>query len=300
MPLTFFKQPVFRLVISIFIISASPSTFASPSFSELESTSGGRLGVAALDTGNHTWLEFHGTERFPTASTFKVMLVGAILKESMTHPGLMSQMLTYQKSDLAGEWNPVTEKHLAGGMSIAELCSAAVSQSDNTAANLLMKELGGPKAVRAFARSIGDNEFRLDRWEPYLNTAIPGDLRDTTTPEAMAKSLNKLALGTVLGRPQRQQLQAWLKATNTGNARIRAGVPRGWIVGDKTGTGDYGTTNDIGILWPPHCAPIVLAIYYTQDQKNAEPHNQVIAEATRLALSQLAQTDSCIKQNRNE
>jgi beta-lactamase class A len=173
---------------------------------------------------------------------------------------LLAQNISYTINDInSSGYAPDTKNHVAHGMTIGELCAAAITQSDNTAMNLLMKKLGGPVAVTAFAHSIGDNAFKLDRWEPELNSAIPRDLRDTTTPEAMAKSLKKLIFGNVLASPQREQLKAWLKNNTTGNNRIRAGVPKGWIVGDKTGTGDYGTTNDIGIIWPPSGSPIVVA-----------------------------------------
>ena len=154
--------------------------------------------------------------------------------------------------------------------------------------------MGGPKAITAFARSIGDAEFSLNRWEPDLNLATPGDLRDTTTPEAMAKSLRQLTLGNVLGASQRTQLQDWLKASVTGRERIRAAVPTSWTVGDKTGTGPYGTTNDIAVIWPANCQPIVMAIYYTQDHKNAHSQNQVVASAAQIALKKLAQSNLCL------
>mgnify|MGYP003512876270 FL=1 len=182
-------------------------------------------------------------------------------------------------------YSPITEKHLADGMTIFNLCAAAITQSDNTAMNLLIKKLGGLEAVTAFARSIGDNTFRLDRWEPKLNSAIPGDLRDTSTPAAMERSLQQLALSDALALPQRKQLQTWLKSNVTGNYRIRAGLPKAWIVGDKTGTGDYGTTNDIGIIWPPKRSPIVVAIYFTQNKKNAVKREDIIASVTHLLIS---------------
>jgi beta-lactamase class A len=145
-------------------------------------------------------------------------------------------------------------------------------------------------------RPIGDNAFRLDRWEPELDTAIPGDIRDTTTPQAMAISLQRLIFGDVLASPQREQLQAWLKDNTTGNFRIRAGVPKGWVVGDKTGGGkDYGVTNDIGIIWPPKCSPIIVAIYFTQNKKDVPHREDIVAAVTRIVLQEFAKADSCMK-----
>jgi len=255
-------------------------------FTELEQTAGGRLGVFALDTATGRRAQHRATELFPFCSTFKMMLSAAILAHSVDRPLFLQQQVTYHQADLVS-YSPVTERHVGTGMSVAELCRATVQYSDNAAANLLMKLIGGPSAVTAFARSIGDADFRLDRWETELNTAIPGDRRDTTTPAAMAESLRVLALGDALPAQQRATLVEWLRGNTTGDKRIRAGVPSGWQVGDKTGTGDYGTTNDIGVLWPQSRAPIVLAVYYTQARPDAKAKDDVIASATRIAVAAL-------------
>ncbi|VXC81511.1 Beta-lactamase OXY-1 [Enterobacterales bacterium 8AC] len=247
----------------------------------LEKASGGRLGVVAINTADGTTLQLNGGQRFPFCSTFKVIAASAILHHSLNNNGLMQQRIRYQKSDLVA-YSPITEKHLDGGMTVAELCAAALQYSDNTAVNLLMKQLGGPEAITAYARSIGDSTFRLDRWETELNSAIPGDERDTTTPAAMAASLQKLTLGNALPQAQREQLVAWMKGNTTGGKRIRAGVPAGAIVADKTGGGDYGTTNDIGIVWRENRAPLAIVVYFTQPQQDAKANNEVIAAAARI------------------
>lgn len=263
----------------------------------LETSADGRIGIAAIDTANNTRLEYRAEERFPMCSTSKMMVAAAMLKQSMTDSQLLQQTIHYKKDDMTSAWSPITEKNLAaGGMTVAALCGAAVSYSDSTAMNLLMKQLGGAVAVTAFARSIGDNAFRLDRFEPELNSSIPGDPRDTSTPAAMANSLQGLTLGNTLALAQRKQLQDWLKGNTTGGKRIRAAVPMDWIVGDKTGTsGDYGSTNDIAVIWPPHCSPIVMTIYFTQNKKDAAPRDDIIVAATRIVLSELAKTDPCLK-----
>jgi beta-lactamase class A len=255
------------------------------SLASLEKEFGGRVGVAAIDTGNARTLGHRENERFPMCSTFKLLATSAILARSTTEPGLLQQRLAYAKSELV-PYSPVTEKHVGAGMTVAELCAAALQYSDNTAANLLLKTLGGPAAVTAFARSIGDTAFRLDRWEPELNTALAGDERDTTTPLAMAGTLQKLVLADGLPPAQQKTLKDWLIGNTTGATRIRAGVPAGWQVGDKTGTGDYGTTNDVGIVWPPNRAPIVLAVYLTHPDKGAKSRSDVIAAATRFVLGE--------------
>ncbi len=259
------------------------NTAAQARLAQLEASLDGRLGVFALDTSNNVWLGHRADERFPLCSTFKVMLVSAVLSRSTQSAELMGQRIRYSRDNLVAH-SPITETHLEDGMTVADLCAAAVQYSDNAASNLLMGMLGGPTAVTAFARSMGDREFRLDRWETDLNTAIPDDPRDTSTPEAMGRSLRRLALKDVLQAPQREQLVSWLRGNTTGAARIRAGVPGDWQVGDKTGSGAYGTANDIAVLWPPQRAPIVVAIYTTRREQGAEANNDVIADAARIVV----------------
>ncbi|HLX00834.1 MAG TPA: class A beta-lactamase [Trinickia sp.] len=259
---------------------------AQAELAKLEASSGGRLGLAAIDTGSDARLAHRADERFAVCSTFKVIAASATLKRSESEPELLERRVMYAEQDLVN-YSPITKPHVASGMTVAELCAAAIDYSDNTAGNLLMKILGGPQAVTAFARSIGNDTFRLDRWETELNTAIPGDLRDTSTPASMAHSLRQLALGDALAPRQREQLQAWLRANTTGGKRIRAGVPADWQVGDKTGTGDYGTTNDIGVVWRPSGAPLVIAIYFTQQRQDASPRDDVLATAARIVAGAL-------------
>lgn len=249
----------------------------------LEKDLDGRLGIYALNTANGAQLGYRANERFPLCSTFKVLAASAILKKSEQVPGLLQYRVKYQKSDLVN-YSPLTEKHVSDGMTVAELCAAALQYSDNTAANLLMKMLGGPQAVTAFARSIGNMEFRLDRWETELNTAIPGDLRDTATPRSMGHSLRHLALGNALAPVQRQQLCEWLYGNTTGATRIKAGIPTNWKIGDKTGSGEYGTGNDIAVLWPPRRRPIVVTIYATQHKQDAKARNDIIASTAQAIV----------------
>lgn len=263
-------------------VRAERQAAAREQLQQLEAEFKGRLGVFALDAGSGEHLGHRADERFPFCSTFKMMLAAAVLGRSVREPQLLRQRLAYSKRDLVSH-SPITEKHTGAGMTVAALCEATVQVSDNTAANVLMKRIGGPAAVTAFARSIGDQTFRLDRWETELNTAVPGDPRDTTTPEAMTRSLQALALGDALPALQRSQLQEWLQGSTTGAQRIRAGVPADWRVGDKTGTGDHGTANDIAVLWPPHRAPVLLTVYTTQPAQDAKPRNDVIAAAARIA-----------------
>nr|6TY6_A Chain A, Beta lactamase (GNCA4-2) [synthetic construct]6TY6_B Chain B, Beta lactamase (GNCA4-2) [synthetic construct]6TY6_C Chain C, Beta lactamase (GNCA4-2) [synthetic construct] len=256
----------------------------SEQLAELEKRSGGRLGVAVLDTATGRRFGYRGDERFPMCSTFKALLAAAVLARVDQGKENLDRRITYGKEDLV-DYSPVTEKHVGDGMTVAELCEAAITYSDNTAANLLLEALGGPAALTAFLRSIGDNVTRLDRWEPELNTAAPGDPRDTTTPAAMAATLRTLLLGDVLSPASRQQLVDWLIANKTGDKRLRAGLPADDRVGDKTGTGEHGTTNDIAVVWPPNRAPIFLAVYLTESQVDADARDAVIAEVARLVVA---------------
>lgn len=257
--------------------------------SALEKQNNGRLGIYAINTLNNQRIVYRANERFPLCSTAKVMAVSAILKQSEDKPNFLHKKIFFSKIALiTSGYAPITQRHLLTGMTLAELCSAAIKYSDNAAMNLLIKQLGSPNAVTHFARTIGDQTFRLDRLEPQLNSAIPGDQRDTSSPESMATSLQKIILDGALALPQRQLLTSWLIHNTTGDTRIRSSVAKKCLVGDKTGTGDYGTTNDIAILWPAHCKPIVLAIYFTQNKQKATPANIVITAATQLVLQKFA------------
>lgn len=267
------------------VLGGTPASAATRDrFAALEASAGGRIGVAGVNTGNGATLRHRAEERFPFCSTFKLLAASAILKLSATDRGLLERKIGYAKGDLV-PYSPITSRHAGQGMTVSEICAAALQYSDNTAANLMIRLLGGPEAVTAFARSIGDAAFRLDRWETALNTAIPGDPRDTSTPAAMMTDLRGAALGDLLGAPERDRLVAWMRGCTTGDRRIRAVAPAGSAVADKTGTGDNGTANDIAVIWPPGKAPIVLVVYATAVQ-HAAP-DEVIAAAAKAALDEL-------------
>lgn len=253
---------------------------------DLETRSGGRLGVALINTADNSQVLYRADERFAMCSTSKVMAAAAVLKKSESDKNLLQQRVAIKPSDLVN-YNPIAEKHVNSTMTLAELSAAALQYSDNTAMNKLIAHLGGPQKVTAFAREIGDNTFRLDRTEPTLNTAIPGDPRDTTSPQAMAQTLRNLTLGKALGETQRAQLVTWLKGNTTGSASIKAGLPATWVVGDKTGSGDYGTTNDIAVIWPENHAPLILVTYFTQPQQKAESRRDVLAAAAKIVTEGL-------------
>ena len=251
---------------------------------DLEKSSGGRLGVAWID-GDHRY-GYRADERFPMTSTFKTLAVAAILHKSVSQPDLLEKKVVINNPHRV-PWTPVTGKYTGKPMTIAALCAAAIEYSDNLAANYLLQELGGPQGVTAWARQLGDPVTQLDRYEPELNTAIPGDKRDTSTPAAMAANLHQLALGEALPVKQRQLFNRWLQQNTTGDESIRAGVPAGWRTGDKTGSGDYGTTNDLAVIWPTTGQAKILALYFTQPQQKAANNKAVLAAAARAVIAEL-------------
>lgn len=250
----------------------------------LEAKHGGRLGVAVLDTGSGKRMAHRPDERFPLCSTFKLLAAGHVLARVDRGEERLERRVTFSKADLV-TWSPVTETRVGEGMTMAEICEAAITQSDNTAGNLQLASFGGPEGLTAFARSIGDGATRLDRWETKLNEATPGDPRDTTTPAAMLETMRKLLLGNVLSASSREQLIAWLVANQTGGKRFRAALPKDWRVGDKTGTGANGAANDIGIFWPPNREPILVTAYYAEARASDDQRNAILAEVGRIAAS---------------
>ena len=250
----------------------------------LEARSGGRLGAAILDGATGKLVGHRGDESFALCSTFKFLAAAFVLHRVDRGEESLSRQIAYDKGALV-TYSPVTEKHAGEGMTVGALCEATMILSDNTAGNLLLDSFGGPAGLTAFVRSLGDRVTRLDRREPELNVVPPGELRDTTTPSAMLGLMHKLLLGEALSTGSRDQLIAWLIGNKTGDKRLRAGVPQGWRVGDKTGTGPAGEANDIGIIWPTGRAPLLVAGYYKSEQANPEARNAVLAEVGRLAAS---------------
>ncbi len=244
----------------------------------IEEREGGRLGVAVLDTGTGVRLEHRAGERFPMCSTFKLLAAAAVLKRVDAREAELDRKIPYGAADLL-EYAPVTKAHVAeGGMTLGSLCAAAIDWSDNTAANLILDAIGGPAGFTQFARALDDQKTRLDRNEPALNAAAPGDERDTTTPAAMIADLQKVLLGDALSEASRKQLETWLIADKVGDKRLRAGLPPSWGIGDKTGSGDHGTANVVAIIRPPARAPLLAAVYYTEDDKPMEARNAVHKE----------------------
>lgn len=249
---------------------------------EIEARAGGRIGVAVIDTGTRARLAYRGDERFPMCSTFKALAAAAVLQRVDRGKERLDRIVPYGPADLLS-YAPVAKAHVSeGGMALGSLCAAAIDFSDNTAGNLILAAIGGPEGFTAFIRSLGDGVTRLDRNEPTLNEATPGDPRDTTSPSAMANDLERVLLGNVLTEASRQKLEAWMIADKVGDKRLRAGLPPTWTIGDKTGSGDHGTANAIAIIRPPDRAALIAAVYCTGSGQPMEALNAIHKEIGAL------------------
>jgi beta-lactamase class A len=263
----------------------APRSRAAEALASLERTHGGRLGVAVLDTGSGARIEHRADERFPFCSTCKSLAVAATLQRVDQGKEQLARSIAYTAADLL-EYAPVAKANLArGALTIGELCEAAITVSDNTAANLLFREAGGLGPINDYVRTLGDATTRFDRTEPGLNTAIAGDPRDTTSPRAIVDDLQKLLLGDALAPASRDRLTAWHLATTTGPARLRRGLPVAWKLGHKTGTGANGATNDIGVAWPPDRKPLLIALYYVGSAADLDAREAVLAAAARIVAA---------------
>jgi beta-lactamase class A len=252
------------------------------SIGTIEEGLGGRLGVAILNTGDGRRLEYHASDRFPLCSTFKFLAAAAILQKADQKELNLNRQISYGPIDLL-DWAPITKKQVQeGSMSLDALCAAAIEYSDNTAGNLLLQTIGGPRDLTDFVRSLGDPVTRLDRNEPTLNTAIKGDERDTTSPATMLNNLKSLLLGNTLSDASQRQLEAWLTENTTGAKRLRAGLPSTWQVGDKTGTGENGAAGDIAIVRPPNRPPILVVVYTVESAAPIDKINEAFAAIGKL------------------
>ncbi|GAA0356394.1 class A beta-lactamase [Bacillus horti] len=250
-------------------------------FTQLEQEFDARIGVYAIDTGTGQTIAYRADERFAYASTFKALAAGAILQQSSIEE--LDKVITYKQEDLV-TYSPVTELHVNTGMSLRDISEAAVRYSDNTAGNLMFHELGGPEGFQNALEQLGDTITNPVRYETELNEAKPGDERDTSTPRALAGTLEAYIFGDILPEDKRSILIDWMLGNATGDELIRAGAPEGWTVADKSGAGGYGTRNDIAVVWPPDGDPIVMAVLSSRDTQDASYDNSLVAQAAKVTL----------------
>ena len=276
-----------KVVLLIMVLAIIPlAGWSSPQqdFKELEKKYDARLGIYVIDTATNKKIAYHANERFAFTSTYKALAAGVLLQNASLEQ--LETVILYTKDDLVA-YSPVTELYTDTGMTLREISEAAVRYSDNTAGNLLFHAIGGPKGFEQSLRKMGDKTTYANRFETELNTAIPGDKRDTSTAKALAIDLKKYTIDSTLSIEKRQLLLDWMADNKTGDALIRAGVPTDWKVVDKSGAGSYGTRNDIAVVFPPNRAPIVLAILSSRSEQNATYDNQLIEEATRVIIKSL-------------
>lgn len=265
--------------------AAAPTSKVTSQFAALESKHGGKLGVAVTSLAGAPILSYRQNERFAMCSTFKALLGAFVLHRVDAGKESLDREIPFTSADLL-EYAPITREKLANGhMTVEALNAASIQYSDNTAANLLLDAVGGPQALTRFLRSIGDQTTRLDRNEPGLNSNIAGDERDTSTPQAMAATLRKLLVGNHLSSASKQQLNAWMLGNTTGDAKLRAGFNPFWMVGDKTGSGANGASNDVAIVYPRGQAPFIIAVFYTGSSSSGDEKNAVIAEVGKIAAA---------------
>jgi beta-lactamase class A len=249
----------------------------------LEVIAKGRLGVHVLDAVSGQEYGYRSDERFMMLSSFKLLASALVLHRVESGKESLERRIPYTKQDLV-DWSPVTEKHADGnGLTLAQLCEATITTSDNTAANLILSSYGGPAALTAFARQLGDTVTRLDRNEPNLNVKHADEPLDTTSPRAMVRTMQKVVFGNALSAPSRQLLQQWLLGNTTGGNRLKAGLPEDWKIGDKTGT-NKTDANDIGIVWPPNREPLLVTAYLADSQANTQVKDATLAEVGRLLV----------------
>lgn len=266
--------------------SGSPTDFAD-GVAALERETGGRIGVAALDTETGVGVTHRADERFAMCSTFKLMLAAAVLSRVDSGALRLSQRLSYTADRMLSN-SPITAAHLKeGALAVGLLAQAVVEVSDNTAANLLLELIGGPAGYTAYLRSLGHELTRLDRVELELNSNLPSDPRDTTTPTAMLTDMKKSLVGNSLAMHSRKKLLDWMRDCRTGLQRLRAGVPASWSAGDKTGTGARGAVNDLAIFWPPHRRPILVACYQSDSNRSSDMLSAVHARIGAMLASAL-------------
>ncbi|MFI8497648.1 class A beta-lactamase [Streptomyces sp. NPDC085524] len=251
---------------------------------DMEREHGARIGVYARNLVTGRMVAHRAQELFPVCSVFKPLAAAAVLRDLDRDGEFLARRIHYTAAEVeAAEWAPVTKDHVADGMTVEALCAAAVSQSDNLAGNLLLRELGGPTAITRFARSLGDRVTRLDRWEPALNSAEPWRTEDTTSPRAIGDTYTRLLLGDALPRTDRDRLTDWLLANTTNTQRFKEGLP-GWRLADKTGGGSaYGVANDVGVVWSPAGVPVVMAVLTTRPEAPQGPNDsKLVADTARL------------------
>lgn len=289
MPATITKRAALSCAVAFLALTGAVASAAEPPkidvearLAEIQKNSKGRLGVTIVDTQTGERYGHRWNERFPLCSTFKLLAATYVLDRGDHDEDNIDRKIKFTADDIIDN-SPITKERVGGdGMTLRELAKAAVTHSDNTAANLVLDNVGGPKALTAYLRSLGDAATRVDRKEPDLNDVPAGDPRDGTVPRVISSTVHRILLGNVLTNELRDQLTEWMKASETGKDRIQAGLREGWTGAGKTGTCAHGSTNELAIIYPPNRDPIIAAVYLTDSDASLEERNKVLAEVGRV------------------
>lgn len=253
----------------------------------VEQSSGGRCGLAVLDTASGQRFAVRADERFPMCSTFKLALAAQLLHSAEQGRILLAKAVPIAATDMVPH-APFTQPRIGQSATLLDLAAATMIASDNPATNLILQQLGGPASFTAWVRKQGDKTTRLDRIEPMMSEGLPGDARDTTSPAAMLGLIERLLFGPTLSQESRQQLLSWMHASQTGNDMVRAGLPAGWKEGNKTGSGDRGIRNTISLITPPDRPPLLLTIYIAEAERDIAARNRHHAAIARALVQSLA------------
>lgn len=279
------KKNIFLCTVLCLTSAMASATTLNDSISAIEQASSGRIGVAVLDTQNKQTWSYNGDSRFPMMSTFKTLACAKMLRASAKGE-LDSHATTLINADELIPWSPVTETLVNNTITVEKACEATMLTSDNTAANIVLKHIGGPQGVTLFLRNLGDNVSQLDRIEPALNEAKVGDLRDTTTPKAMVSTLNTLLLGELLSDTDKAQLKTWMQDNKVSDPLLRSVLPQGWSIADRSGAGGNGSRGITAMIWRADRQPIMISIYLTETELSMAERNKVIVEVGKRIFTE--------------
>ena len=291
-----YQKSLFSKALITVMLCFSPISFAltndfSPMEKEIrkiESELNSHIGVSILTVNSNESWSYKGNERVPLTSTFKTLLCANLLSNADKGNIALDEKVAVEKDKLI-TYSPVIEKHIGKSVSLYDSCSATMTTSDNTAANIVLQKIGGPITLTKFIRNIGDDITRLDRYEPELNEGKPGDLRDTTTPNAITKTLNELLFGSALSEESQNQLKQWMIDNKVSDHLLRSILPSDWIIADRSGAGGYGSRSITSVFWPENTSPFIVSIYITQTKASFEQRNEAIVKIGKAILKLHAQ-----------
>lgn len=277
---------MFILLLGVFVSGYAVADPVTKKIEKIEKKLGATIGVSVYERDTKNTWSYKGNEHFPLMSTFKTFACAALLSDVDAGKVKLGKPVEI-KQDMLVTYSPVTEKYVGKEFTLRDACVAAMTMSDNTAANIVLDNIGGPKGLTRFMLRIGDNHTRLDRMEPTLNEAVPGDMRDTTTPDAITLSLNKILFEDVLTEHSKKQLKQWMMDNKVSDGLVRSVLPEGWKIADRSGAGGFGSRGITAVIWSETRPPVILSIYLSQTDASFDSRNQAIAEIGKEIISSL-------------